>query len=340
MLLRNPWHVHRHGLFQTPIPASEPAQDCAARPNCSILRICHTLLVRSGDAMRPLELVKLRELMEHTVGRREIVVGLLDGPVAVEHPDLHKESIRSISGRLPAECAQLSNAACEHGTFVAGILTAKRGSAAPAICPGCTLLLCPIFSEATFANGELPSTTPDELAVAIIETIDAGARVLNLSAALTYSSSASQRSIHEALGYALVRGVIVVAAAGNQAGLGTSTITRHPWTIPVVSYDLQGIPLAQSNFGSSIGRRGLGAPGQNITSLGIQGASLTSSGTSAAAPFVTGAIALLWSEFPDATAAQIRLAVTAGHGAQRTTVIPPLLDAWRAYQAMINDLRR
>ena len=290
--------------------------------------------------MKPLKLVKLTELMEQTVGREEIVVGLLDGPVAVDHPDLRKEAIRSISGTLQAECAQLSNAACEHGTFVAGILTAKRGTAAPAICPGCTLLLRPIFSEAPFANGESPSATPDELAVAIIETIDAGARVLNLSAALAYPSSADQRSIQEALLYALVRGVIVVAAAGNQAALGTTTITRHPWTIPVVSYDLEGMPRAQSNFGSSIGRRGLGAPGQNITSLGIQGASLTSGGTSVAAPFVTGAVALLWSEFPDATAAHIRLAVTTAHSAQRTTIIPPLLDAWAAYQAMMGDSRR
>jgi subtilisin family serine protease len=290
--------------------------------------------------MNPLDLVKLTALMELTVGRPEIAIGLLDGPVAIDHPDLQKEAIRAIPGKLSAACAEPGNAACGHGTFVAGILTAKRASAAPAICPECTLLLRPIFSEAPLANGELPSATPDELAKAIIEAIDAGARVLNLSAALAYPSSASQRSIQEALGYALMRGVIVVAAAGNQSALGSTTITRHPWTIPVVSYDLQGIPLDQSNLGSSIGKRGLGAPGNNITSLGTRGASLPSGGTSVAAPFVTGAIALLWSEFPEATAAQIKFAVTTAQSARRTTIIPPLLNAWRAYQAMKNDLKR
>ena len=53
-----------------------------------------------------------------------------------------------------------------------------------------------------------------------------------------------------------------------------------------------------------------------------------------AAPFVTGAIALAWSEFPAATAAQIRLAVAQAHGLRRATVVPPLLNAWAIYQAM------
>ncbi len=87
-------------------------------------------------------------------------------------------------------------------------------------------------------------------------------------------------------------------------------------------------------MGSSIGRRGLGAPGSDITSLGTNGKSLTSGGTSVAAPFVTGAIALLWSEFPSASAVAVKLAVTQGYAPRRTTVVPPLLDAWAAYQVM------
>jgi subtilisin family serine protease len=61
---------------------------------------------------------------------------------------------------------------------------------------------------------------------------------------------------------------------------------------------------------------------------------LTLGGTSVATPFVTGAIALLWSEFPAATAAEVKLAVTQSNGVRRTTVVPPLLDAWAAYQVM------
>jgi subtilisin family serine protease len=88
-----------------------------------------------------------------------------------------------------------------------------------------------------------------------------------------------------------------------------------------------------SNFGSSIGRRGLGAPGEAITSLGVTDP-LTLGGTSAATPFVTGAVALIWSEFPGATAAAVRSAVTEAAASRRTTIVPPLLNAWASYQAM------
>ena len=93
------------------------------------------------------DLVNLRQLMSLTSGRSEIVVGMVDGPVAVDHPDLAQTNIQELPGKTGAACAQISSAACVHGTFVAGILSAKRGSAAPAICPDCTLLVNPVFSE-------------------------------------------------------------------------------------------------------------------------------------------------------------------------------------------------
>jgi subtilisin family serine protease len=98
--------------------------------------------------------------------------------------------------------------------------------------------------------------------------------------------------------------------------------------------------MRQSNLGSSVGRRGLCSPGEAVTRLGSQGSSLALGGTSVATPFVTGAIALLWSEFPDATAAKVRFAATQAYAPRRTTVVPPLLDAWRAYLAMKADGRR
>jgi len=76
------------------------------------------------------------------------------------------------------------------------------------------------------------------------------------------------------------------------------------------------------------------APGEGITSLGTNGKPQTLAGTSAAAPFVTGATALLWSEFPSARASQIKLAITQAGSVRRRTVAPPLLDAWAAYQIM------
>jgi subtilisin family serine protease len=56
-------------------------------------------------------------------------------------------------------------------------------------------------------------------------------------------------------------------------------------------------------------------------------------GTSVAAPFVTGTIALLWACFPDASATQIKLAIT-GIPHRHNAIVPPLLDAEQAYEAL------
>jgi subtilisin family serine protease len=99
--------------------------------------------------------------------------------------------------------------------------------------------------------------------------------------------------------------------------------------------------MNDSNLGGSIGRLGLSAPGDGVTSLGAEGRPLTLGRTSVAAPFVTGTIALLWSEFPVATAAQVKLAVTQASKPRRASVVPPLLDAAAAYQTLsMTNVRR
>jgi subtilisin family serine protease len=285
------------------------------------------------NAANPLDLVRLGPLMELSSGRVETVIGLIDGPVATDHKDLSDATIREIPGRLGGTCARADSLACMHGTFVAGILSARKGSDAPSISSDCTLLVRPIFLEMS-GNPDMPSATPEELSTAIIDCVDAGVHVINLSAALAQPSAKGEQRLEEALDHAAKRGVVVVAAAGNQGTVGSSAITRHPWVIPVIACDLRGTPLNYSNLGSSIGRRGLSAPGDGITSLGINGKPPTFGGTSAAAPFVTGAIALLQSIFPKATAAEVKFAVTGKNAPRRPSVVPPLLDAWAAYQVL------
>jgi len=272
--------------------------------------------------------------MSRTQGRRDVAVALIDGPVALDHPDLIHSRIEEIPAHVRGACSRVRSVACMHGTFVAGVLAARRGSQAPALCPGCTLMLRPIFMENPDGSGDAPSATPEDLATAIIDAIGARAKIINLSAALAQPSTRGERQVEQALDNAATRGVLVVAAAGNQGTVGSSAITRHSWVIPVIACDRRGRPTAESNLGGSIGRRGLAAPGEDITSLGSDGKPRTFGGTSAAAPFVTGAIALLWSEFPDASAARIKLAVTQAGTRSRATITPPLLDAWAAYEEM------
>ncbi|MFY9269269.1 MAG: S8 family serine peptidase [Candidatus Manganitrophaceae bacterium] len=277
-----------------------------------------------------LALVNLTSLMERTAGRPEITIGFIDGPVQFDHPDLTRESIREIPRRSKGRCARADSVACLHGTFGAGILSARRGSVAPAISPGCTLLIRPVFREAS----EAPGASPAELAAAILDCVDAKARIINLSLAVADSLSDARWPLEEVLDYAARKGVIVVAAAGNQGALGGSAITRHPWVIPVVASDLRGRPISQSNLGASLGRSGLSAPGEGVRSLLAGGGTMISAGTSVAAPFVTGTVALLWSLFPHATAEAIRRAVTRSSLSRRGAVVPPLLNAEESYRIM------
>jgi subtilisin family serine protease len=288
--------------------------------------------------MDPLELVGLPPLMALTRGRADVLVGLVDGPVAPDHPDLAAGNIRTIPGTAGA-CRDTGSVPCRHGTFVAGILAARRGAAAPAIAPDCTLLVRPIFPEMP-VPGELPSATPRELAEAIVACVDAGARILNLSAALAEGSIGADGELEEALQYTVRRGVLVVAAAGNEGAVAGSAITRHRWVIPVVAYARDGRPRVQTNLGHSMGRGGLGAPGEGVVSLAPGGEPTVSAGTSVAAPFVTGTAALLWSAFPSATAVEVKHALLASAPGRRRTVAPPLLHAWAAYGVLSNGRAR
>jgi subtilisin family serine protease len=109
---------------------------------------------------------------------------MVDGPIAIRHADLAGSGVREVAGDARTRCAQTDSAACVHGTCVAGILSAKRGSTAPAI-----LLVNPVFSEPAAGSAERPSSTQEELAAAILKWIEAGGRVANLSLAVIRSSS-------------------------------------------------------------------------------------------------------------------------------------------------------
>jgi subtilisin family serine protease len=280
-------------------------------------------------AVPTLEQVGLTALMALTAGSPDIVIGLIDGLVAVDHPDLAGAHIRQVGPGLSTAWPKTGDERFTHGTSIAGILVARRGADVVSICPRCQVLSRPLFTERT------PLTaTPTELSTAIVETVAAGARILNLSLALTEPWFRDEPDLEQALDWASRRDVVIVAAAGNQLAIASSILTRHPAVIPVVAYDRHGRPLPNSNVGLSIGKRGIGAPGDEVAVLGAPGEPPTSlSGTSAAVPFVTGTIALLASRFPAATAADLRGAVT-GVRQRRRSVVPPLLDAQRAYVSL------
>jgi subtilisin family serine protease len=278
-----------------------------------------------------LDLVGLTSLMSLSSGSQAIPIGLIDGPVVASHPDLRNAALVQVGDSAPT-CQLADSGACAHGTFIAGILAAHRASSAPAICPDSPLLVRPVFAEVAADGG--PLAAPAEVAAAIADCVDAGARLVNLSAAVGYPSVRMEVLLRQALDFASKRGVLVVAAAGNQGTVGTSEITRHPGVLPVVAYDDSGRPLAHSNLGRSLGLRGVGAPGRT-TSLSPDGSTSVQSGTSVATAFVSGAAALLLALAAGARSSDLVHALVGG--VRRRSVTPPLLDAATAYRQLVGS---
>jgi subtilisin family serine protease len=300
--------------------------------------------------------------MDISIGSPQVAIAVIDGPIDFSHPAFQGSNVRTIKESQAIACKSANSIACIHGTFVTGILCAKRGSPAPAICPGCQIILYPVFTENdshidndtsntknfyyhangydTTNNVSIPSITPRKLSDAIIEIINAGAKIINLSLGLSTSSLVVHQELSEAYSYACKNDVIIVIAAGNQGSIGYSSLLNHPWVIPVAACDEKKIPTSYSNLSPSIGIHGLMAPGVDIKSTSPNGSYVTMTGTSFSAPIVTGAIALLWSIFPKATATQIKYSVmsSAPSSTYRRTIIPPMLNVEASYEALKNGL--
>jgi subtilisin family serine protease len=265
--------------------------------------------------------------MARTSGSRQVVVALVDGPVLTGHPDL-AANVRALSGRPLDQGGETGSRDYRHGTFAAGILSARRGSPAPAICPGCELLVNPVPVQAHAPDAGAPRAEAADVAAAIVQCIDEGARVINVGVTIK-PSAAGEHALEAAVDYATEHDVGVVVPADPYPA-GAWSISAHPWVIPVVPYDLQGRPIGYAD--RAIALRGVGAPGADITSLGADIEPVTLGGAIVAAPFVTGTLALLRSEFSDATIAAIKFALTQEYSIRRMSLVPPILNAWAAYQ--------
>lgn len=189
-----------------------------------------------------------------------------------------------------------------HGTHVAGVAAAAAGNGEgiAGVAPGVRVM--PL--RAGLVIGEAGYLQDDDIAAAIVYAVRSGADVLNLS----FGDPAYSPLIDDAVRFALGRGVVVVAAAGNEASSEVFYPARLPGTIAVAAAGRDGAAAAFSNFGASID---LAAPGVAIHSTGPGGGYSALSGTSMAAPHVAGAAALVLAHYPGYTPLQV-LGVLAG----------------------------
>ncbi|HXW30023.1 MAG TPA: S8 family serine peptidase [Xanthobacteraceae bacterium] len=213
----------------------------------------------------------------------------------------------------------VANSACDHGTFILGLMGARRDATIPGLCPDSRILHFPLFID-----DRRPGASLDDLAQAIRLAVAAGARLVNLSLAILEEETQHHHGLAAALDYAAASGAVIVAAAGNQGRLAMGQLLAHPVTVPVVAVDATGSPLPDGNFGPTIARRGIAALGQGVAGYAPRGGITVMSGTSAATAVATGTLAQLWAQRPHATGGDIRGAIA--RLAPRDQQVPPMLD--------------
>jgi len=188
-----------------------------------------------------------------------------------------------------------------HGTHVAGIIGAagNNGIAGSGVAWKTRIMALKIFDAN--GNGNMLSG-----AQAIDYAVRNGAKIINTS----WGGTTPDADLAAAIARAQAAGVIIVTSAGND-GANDDTAAQYPAdyartydnTISVAAVTQSGALASWSNFGT--GTVTLAAPGDNIVSTAMGGGTTTKSGTSMAAPFVSGALAVLWDKHPTWTYQQI-----------------------------------
>src|SRR3989441_10659885 len=178
-----------------------------------------------------------------------------------------------------------------HGTGVAGVIAAIIDNGQDV---AGTAQVKVMALRALGLNGQGSSLNTSQ---AIRWAAQHGAKVINLSLG-TNETFGGPTDIQLAVDYAWSRGALVVAAAGN-AGTGTLDYpARLPNVVSVAAIDETGLKASFSNYGPGLD---LAAPGDRILTLDGNNQVHYLTGTSFAAPFVTGAAALLLSADPALT---------------------------------------
>ena len=134
------------------------------------------------------------------------------------------------------------------------------------------------------------------VAQGIVQAVNQGAQIINLS----MGSQGDSFILHEAVNYALGKGVLIIASTGNDAVEGVDYPARYEGVVAVTGVDASGRHLYFANRGAEVT---LSAPGYEVNAAWTQNQVVLVTGTSAAAPFVAGAVAAVMSANPGMTAA-------------------------------------
>ncbi len=220
-----------------------------------------------------------------------VIVAVIDTGVQLDHPDLVGQITTGYDFINFDDQANDENG---HGTHVSGIIAAANNGSGT-VGASYSVQIMPLKVLNADGWGYL-----SDVAKAIYYAADHSARVVNMS----LGSSSDSSVVKDAVRYAYNKGVLLVAAAGNDSGAPCNYPAAYEDVICVVATDQDNKIASFSNIGGE-----LAAPGVSnySTYLGSQYAYL--SGTSMASPHVAASAALLFSTCSTCTNTEVRTAM-------------------------------
>ena len=234
-------------------------------------------------------------------GGESVVVAVIDTGIDTSHPDLASvviggadfSSVGTPDGRTPVGDSSF------HGTMVASLIAGQGlvTGGVIGVAPAAKLL------SVSVGLGVPGSDTDAQIAAAVTWAVDAGADIINLS--LSRNAQTWPASWDAAFLHAFENDVVIVAASGNE--LTGNALPGAPATIPGV-ISVTGVDqdfVSQPVAGASGYEVSISAPGKNMFGSYPGDEIAGWSGSSAAAPIVTGVIALMMQKDPEATANDI-----------------------------------
>ena len=247
-------------------------------------------------------------------GSADVVVAVLDTRIETEPPH------RDLVGKLLPGASFVADPTCRgpatargHGTIAAGLIAARTDNGTDVAGLGWDTRVLPVEVLDDCGAG-----TTSGVAAGVRWAADAGADILNLS----LTGGGRDPALSSAVAYARSKGVLVVAAAGNQGGTNEVFPAADLGVVAVAATGVPGSPGGDriapfSNRGPWVD---VAAPGTEVVGLRRGGGSTTAqdgttraTGTSFAAPLVAATAALVMAQDPALTTEQVvaRLAQTA-----------------------------
>lgn len=228
----------------------------------------------------------------------DVIVAVLDTGVDLSHPDL-KANLMTDAGYDFLDDQASPQDDESHGTAVAGIIGALGNNHEGVTGIAWHVKILPI--KALNSEGRGPDSA---MVKAILYAADNGAKIINISSTGTRYSAALETAVQ----YAQDKGALIVAAAGN-TGNGDNSVdypAAFDGVIAVAAIDDKDQLATFSQRQSYVS---MAAPGVDVPSTAWAGAGrgpyASQSGTSIAAPHVSGAAAILWALRPDLSASDI-----------------------------------